>query len=102
MLAEDARLLSDGGRRVAAIGVPLIGRLRILKVYLGMLRKHAPAADTRIEFLRINGLPGVLMREPDGRPMQTIALEPDAAGRIRGIYVVRNPDKLRRFVHDAG
>jgi len=97
LLAEDARLISDGGRRVAAIGVPLLGRERIIKVYGGMLRKHPLPPDAQVEVLRINGLPGVLVRQADGTPIQTIAMEIDASGRIAGIYVVRNPDKLRRF-----
>ncbi|NKF22295.1 sigma-70 family RNA polymerase sigma factor [Solimonas marina] len=100
LLAEDAQLLADGGRRVATIGVPILGRARLLKVYMGMLRKHGPAPDTRLEFMRINGLPGVLLRTQGGVPIQTIALEPDAGGRICGIYIVRNPDKLRRFLND--
>ena len=98
LLAEDARLISDGGRRVAAIGIPIIGRERIIKVYGGMMRKHGLPPETRVELLRINGLPGVLMREPDGTPIQTIAIELNADLRISGVYVVRNPDKLRRFM----
>ncbi|WP_028008208.1 RNA polymerase sigma factor SigJ [Solimonas flava] len=97
LLAEDARLISDGGRRVAAIGIPIDGRERIARVFAGMLRKHPLPADTRVEALRINGLPGLLLRAADGTPIQTMAIELDAALRIRGIYVIRNPDKLRRF-----
>ena len=33
----------------------------------------------------------------DGTPIQTVALEADDDGRITGIYVVRNPDKLRHL-----
>lgn len=32
----------------------------------------------------------------DGASIRTLAIEPDGHGRIRAIYVVRNPDKLRR------
>lgn len=101
LLAEDARLISDGGRRVAAIGIPIDGRARIIRVFTGMLRKHPLPADTRVEALRINGLPGLLLRTGDGTPIQTMALELDEALRIRGIYVLRNPDKLRRFAAPA-
>ena len=41
-----------------------------------------------------NAFAGFVMAEGDGRVIQTIALEPDVAGRINTIYIVRNPDKL--------
>ena len=42
-----------------------------------------------------NGLPGFVTREPDGL-LQTTALLVEA-GRIKAIYVMRNPDKLRHL-----
>lgn len=97
LLAEDARLLSDGGRRVAAIGIPILGAARIIKVMPAMLRKHEPAG-VQDEPLRINGLPGLLIRAADGAPLQTMAFEFDAEARIAAIYILRNPDKLQRFL----
>jgi len=43
----------------------------------------------------INGLPGFVTREADNE-LQTTALQIEA-GRIVAIYVMRNPDKLRRI-----
>ena len=43
----------------------------------------------------INGLPGFITREPDGL-LQTTALLVEE-GRIRAVYVTRNPDKLRHL-----
>lgn len=43
----------------------------------------------------INGLPGFISHEADGE-LQTTALDIED-GLIRAIYVVRNPDKLRRL-----
>ena len=40
----------------------------------------------------INGLPGFVTREADGK-LQTTALEIED-GKVIGIYVMRNPDKL--------
>jgi RNA polymerase sigma-70 factor (ECF subfamily) len=42
----------------------------------------------------VNGLPGFVTREGDGE-LQTTALEIEG-GRVVRIYVMRNPDKLRR------
>lgn len=44
--------------------------------------------------MRINGLPGFVLTEPEG--LETIALEIDGE-RIVAIYAIRNPDKLRHL-----
>ena len=46
----------------------------------------------------INGLPGFVTAEVDG--VQTTALEIED-GRIAGVYVMRNPDKLRHLGGEA-
>jgi len=48
-----------------------------------------------VSYSHINGLPGFVTLEPDGL-LQTTALD-IREGRIAGIYVVRNPDKLRHL-----
>lgn len=45
-----------------------------------------------VRFAMINGLPGFVTLEADGE-LQTTALE-IVDGKVAGIYVVRNPDKL--------
>jgi hypothetical protein len=50
----------------------------------------------RIQLVTINGAPGLLMRHPiAGNSAYSFDI---ADGRIRAIYVVRNPDKLRGFL----
>lgn len=97
LLAEDARYIADGGGRVAAPRIVVAGAERVARVLAGLARKHPPPPGARIERRRINGLPGYLVRLGDGAPLQTLALEMDAAGRIAAVYVVRNPDKLRHL-----
>lgn len=97
LLAEDARYVADGGGRVAAPRIVVTGAARVARVLAGLARKHPPPAGARIERRRVNGLPGYLVRLGDGRPLQTVALETDAAGRIAAVYVVRNPEKLRHL-----
>ncbi|MEO7681908.1 MAG: RNA polymerase sigma factor SigJ, partial [Sphingomonas sp.] len=46
-------------------------------------------------YATIDGLPGIISREPDGF-LQTIALQIGASG-VEVIYVQRNPDKLRHI-----
>ncbi len=93
-LAEDARLVSDGGGRVTAVPKPLHGRDRIAKALVGFARLYDPARY-RTRPARINGLPGFVVFTAQGEPEQTIALEIDANDAISAIYVTRNPDKLR-------
>ena len=46
--------------------------------------------------MTINGAPGLLLRHPiAGTGSYSFDI---AAGRIRTIYIVRNPDKLRGFL----
>lgn len=97
LLAEDAQFIADGGGRVAAAGIPVSGRDRIIKLMLGLRRKQPLPADARVQFTPINGQAGCIVREADGRPIQTIALDFNDDGRVRALYVVRNPDKLRHL-----
>ena len=60
-----------------------------------MLAGKTPAA---VRYGFINGLPGFVTAEFDG--VQTTALE-IADGRIAGVYVMRNPDKLRHLGAEA-
>jgi RNA polymerase sigma-70 factor (ECF subfamily) len=89
MLAEDAVLYTDGGgKRVAAIN-PIHGRDKIIRFANG--RKVKQHKLLSIERVRINGLPGFLLRMDDGP--ETMAFEVEN-GVITAIYDVRNPDKL--------
>lgn len=97
LLAEDARFVSDGGGRVVAAGIPVHGRDRVARVLHGLARKYPQPAGVRFTPATVNGLPGFIVHHPDGTPLQTVALEVDDGGRITGIYVVRNPDKLRHL-----
>lgn len=101
LLAADVSLISDGGGRVPAIGIPVHGRDRVAKVLLGLARKHRPPPGTRIQPAWINGQAGCLITAADGTPMQTLAFEFDDGALISGIYTVRNPDKLRFIGRDV-
>ena len=94
LLAEDAVMISDGGgKRVAALRV-LAGREDVIRLYRGVAwrRGAEPPAPRAVWTVRINGLPGVVIDL--GEDLNTIALEPDADGRIAAIYRISNPDKL--------
>ncbi|QDC10426.1 sigma-70 family RNA polymerase sigma factor [Oceanicola sp. D3] len=98
LLAEDVRLHADGGGKRAALWRVLMGRDEVADAFARFHRARRGPSQL-IRFGYINGLPGVLTREPDGE-LQTTALLIDN-GAVRAIYVVRNPDKLRHLSAQA-
>lgn len=96
LLTDDVRFHSDGGGKRPAAGRILDGAVEVLRGLSAIFRlRHGHPELVRQAF--VNGLPGFVTREPDGM-LQTTALLVEA-GRVKAIYVVRNPDKLR---HVAG
>jgi RNA polymerase sigma-70 factor (ECF subfamily) len=95
VLHADARLVSDGGGKALAATRPVFGADRVAKFLLGYARKaHYGESDLRL--VTVNGMPGLLMRHPlAGNGTYSFDI---VDGRISEIYVVRNPDKLRRFL----
>lgn len=91
LLSEDVTLWSDGGGKVAAATYPIHGPERVARFLLGVLRMVPPGFSARPA--RINGGPGVI-GYVNGHPMSVVALDV-ADGRLRGVRVVVNPEKLR-------
>ncbi len=93
MLAENVVLQSDGGGRVMAFRNPILGIARVLRLFAGLRRKLGSPTARLIRPMMIDGLPGYVSIDR-GEVLQTTALDIEA-GRIKAIYIVRNPDKLR-------
>lgn len=94
VLTDDAVLLADGGGKVTAVPRMLEGGALVARTFVGWVRMPA-ARDWRTRPARVNGLPGFVVYDARGEPLQTVALRPAAEpGRISAIYVQRNPDKL--------
>lgn len=91
LLTEDAVLYSDGGGKVRAALLPIYGPDKIGRMFIG-LRRFLSEDGPPPRFVAINGSPGVITRNADGSlSAMTFAFE---AGRVKAVYVVRNPDKL--------
>lgn len=95
VLAQDAMYISDGGGRTTAVPRPVIGRDKVAKMILGFARLYKPG-QVRVRRAWINGMAGFVMSQLDGTPIQTLAIEADQDGRISGLYVMRNPEKLQK------
>jgi len=94
MLAEDAKFITDGGGKVYAALNPIRGRERIVRFLAGLVTKFGAPADIRRQPL--NGSEGFVITEHNGG-IQTWSIDWNAGGEAQTIYVVRNPDKLRRL-----
>jgi RNA polymerase sigma-70 factor (ECF subfamily) len=95
MLAADVTFVADGGGKRPAGPAPIVGREAVLGFIERLARLLMSRPTELIRYATINGLPGFVTREADGE-LQTTALE-IRDGRIVGVYVMRNPDKLRRL-----
>lgn len=93
LLTEDVVFTSDGGGKADAATVPVAGSENVTKLLRGVMKKGAPQI-ARMEFVTLNGLPGMVTFGFAGEVRDTIALQ-IVGGRIAALYVTRNPDKLR-------
>ena len=93
LLSEDATLWSDGGGKVAAAINPIYGADKIARFLIGLMRKAPEKFEARLA--QINGQPGVLTYD-DGKPYSAATFEV-LDGKVCGIRVVNNPDKLQRL-----
>jgi len=95
LLAKDAVLYSDGGGKAKAALRPIYGADRVMRFTTGIVRKFAPPEGFDVEAIEINGAPGFLLHWADGIH-SALTIEFDGA-LITAIYLVRNPDKLKRL-----
>ncbi|GHF68859.1 RNA polymerase sigma-70 factor [Streptomyces griseosporeus] len=92
VLSADVELVGDGGGKApqlarAVVGAEGVARL-LAAVYPLMAR-----IDVTFEPREVNGGPGAVFRDRDGRVLHVLALDV-ADGRIRAVRSVLNPDKL--------
>jgi RNA polymerase sigma-70 factor (ECF subfamily) len=98
LLAQDVRIVTDGGGKVRAALKVVEGAERAAQFLVEVTRKRPDAwwrDDFRPRLAIVNGLPGVVVEAPEGA-VQTTAFEIEG-DVIRAMYVVRNPDKLRHL-----
>ncbi|MFI6132261.1 RNA polymerase sigma factor SigJ [Micromonospora sp. NPDC051141] len=92
LVAADATAWSDGGGRIRAARNPLYGADRIARFFAGVYGRRRPGV--RIASVELNGAPALVLSWPDGA-RYTLGVAA-AGGRITGVYLVGNPDKLTR------
>ncbi|MBE1551194.1 RNA polymerase sigma-70 factor (ECF subfamily) [Mycobacterium sp. OAS707] len=90
VLAPDVVMLSDGGGVKQALQRPISGAHRVARLLgLGLPRLEGQVS---VEPVQINGGPALIIRIDDEIDSVVAARFDD--GRITGLYIVRNPEKL--------
>lgn len=92
VLTDDVVLYTDGGGRVKSALRPIRSADHVARFYAGIRKRSTDAASGLV---RVNGELGAIVRRGDG----TITLSAFAFenGRIKAIYSVRNPEKLKHL-----
>jgi RNA polymerase sigma-70 factor (ECF subfamily) len=93
MLATDAVLTGDGGGKATAFRQPLVGAERVAHALRAIFRQAERADGIAVTLTEVNGQPGWVAREADGRVIVVMALD-IADGQVTGVRSVVNPDKL--------
>jgi RNA polymerase sigma-70 factor (ECF subfamily) len=91
LLAPDVVMLGDGGGIRRAFPEPVVGAeavREVLSLGLGRLRDRAT-----FELVQVNASPALLVHADGEISVVAVHLED---GRVAGLYIVRNPEKLSR------
>ena len=92
VLAPDVVLIADGGGVAQAVRVPVVGARKVVN----LLRPFpALAHNPEIAMVTLNGALGVRIEDAAGGT--TVVSVDIEAGRITGIFAMRNPHKLTRL-----
>ncbi|WP_328684667.1 RNA polymerase sigma-70 factor [Streptomyces sp. NBC_01261] len=92
LLAADVQFVGDGGGKAPQLAKAVAGAENVARV-LGTVFPWLIRIDVSYEPHEVNGQPGALFRDRDGKVLHTLALDV-LDGRIQTIRAVINPDKL--------
>jgi len=93
LLAADVQLVGDSGGKAPALARSIIGAENVARVLAAFVPPSVQLGIV-VEPHEVNGQPGAIFRDRDGKVLYTLALDV-LDGRIQTIRAVTNPDKLR-------
>ena len=91
-LSSSTIVLGDGGGKAPRWTKPIEGAANVSRLLAGLGRQIMDAGG-RIELREINGAPGAIVRDPEGRVVSAFALE-IVDDRVQVFRSVVNPEKL--------
>jgi RNA polymerase sigma-70 factor (ECF subfamily) len=92
LLAADVELIGDSGGKAPALARSVIGSEKVVRV-LASTFPWLVRIDVTLEPHEVNGQPGAILRDRDGKVITTLTLDV-LDGQIQMIRSVSNPDKL--------
>ncbi|HEY6688382.1 MAG TPA: RNA polymerase sigma-70 factor [Propionibacteriaceae bacterium] len=92
LLAADVQMVGDGGGKAPALPRSVIGVDNVARLLASIFPVLAKI-DARVEQREVNGQPGAIVRDRDGKVVGTLTLDV-LDGQIQTIRAVANPDKL--------
>ncbi|MGW3093175.1 RNA polymerase sigma-70 factor [Streptomyces sp. NPDC001102] len=92
LLAADVSMVGDGGGKAPQLARAVMGAENVARLLASVLPRMA-RIDVSFEPHELNGQPGAVFRDRDGRVLHTLALDV-LDGQIQTIRLVINPDKL--------
>ena len=95
LLAPDVTMVGDGGGKAWATARPVHGAQQVARFMLGLYRQ-GPKWGASVELAWVNGQPGAVTHDRDGRVINVFALD-IADGVVQAIRSVVNPDKLHHL-----
>ncbi|MFL5885438.1 MAG: RNA polymerase sigma-70 factor [Thermoleophilaceae bacterium] len=93
LLAQDVVLHGDGGGKAPALARSLHGRNRVARTLLAWMRQAAKIPGLSFRPAELNGQPGALGLDADGRIINVMVLD-IAEGQVQAVRSIVNPDKL--------
>ncbi len=96
LLAADVIAYGDGGGKGPALPRPIYGRDPVVRLLLGATAWGERLGVSGIRSAAINGQPGALFLDREGRPLVVVTLD-IADDQVQTVRAISNPDKLRHL-----
>jgi RNA polymerase sigma-70 factor (ECF subfamily) len=96
LLSADVVVYADGGGKAPAFPRPVHGRERAARLLLGPTARGARLGVTGMRTVAINGQPGALFFDLEGRPVAVVTVDV-ADDLVQTVRAISNPDKLRHL-----
>ncbi|MCS0601253.1 RNA polymerase sigma-70 factor [Streptomyces sp. LP11] len=95
LLAADVSMVGDGGGKAPRLARAVAGAKHVARL-LDLAFSRTARLGVTWEPREVNGAPGAIVRDRDGRVLKALALDV-LDGRIQAVRLVVNPDKLRHL-----
>lgn len=93
LFQDDIQVFSDGGGKVTAAGIPIIGAQKVANFYIKLAQQAI--GNTKVIYDSVLGQPAILIYQDN--QLQAVLVLTMQQGKIQTIYSILNPDKLKKI-----